>query len=258
MSERAAWLLTSVRVASVVAFFAIWEASTRLGAIRPFLLPSPSIIIDELRFQFGTGELVSNLWLTLRRLFAGFLIAAAIGIPVGIALARSKFMRWFFDPLLSAALPMPQVAFLPVFILWLGVGDVSKISLIVFSAIFPIIVQTWAGAQGIDRFIVWSAENFGVGRGAFVKDIVLPAASPQIFTGLQIAMPIALITTVVTEMLMGGTGVGGSIINGMRMSESPQLFAGIVAVGVVGYVLNAAMTRLRRRLLHWHQEGQAK
>ena len=71
-------------------------------------------------------------------------------------------------------------------------------------------------------------------------------------------MPIALITTVVTEMLMGGTGVGGSIINGMRMSESPQLFAGIVAVGVVGYVLNAAMTRLRRRLLHWHQEGQAK
>jgi ABC-type nitrate/sulfonate/bicarbonate transport system permease component len=247
-----------VRLASVVAFFAVWEIATRVGAIKPFLLPAPSLILEQLRFELASGELLDALRATLIRMFAGFLIATAIGVPLGICLARVALVRWFFDPLLSIALPMPQIAFLPIFILWLGVADVSKIALITFSTVFPIIVQTWAGTQGIDRFMVWSALSLGVGPRAVLWEIALPAAMPQIFTGLQVALPIALITTIVAEMLMGGTGIGGSIINGMRMSDSPELFGGIVAVGLVGFIVTRAMELLRRRLLVWHQEAQTR
>jgi ABC-type nitrate/sulfonate/bicarbonate transport system permease component len=250
------WQLNLVRLASVITFFAVWEAATRIGAIKPFLLPAPSLILEQLRDEFLTGELTAQLQATLARMFAGFLIAAAVGVPLGICLARIAAVRWFFDPLLSIALPMPQIAFLPIFILWLGVADAAKIALITFSAIFPIIVQTWAGTQGIDKFMTWSAQSLGVTPRAFLWEIALPAALPQIFTGLQVALPIALITTIVAEMLMGGTGVGGSIINGMRMSDSPELFGGIVAVAVVGYILTKAMEYLRRHLLAWHQEAQ--
>jgi ABC-type nitrate/sulfonate/bicarbonate transport system permease component len=248
--------LTVVRILSVLAFFAAWELVTRAGAIKPFLLPGPVLILEQLQFELASGDLVRAVQGTLFRMFAGYAIAIAIGVPFGILLARVWPVRWFFDPLLSIALPMPQIAFLPIFILWLGVGDVSKIALIVFSAIFPIIVQTWAGTRGIDKYIAWSAQSLGVSKRAFLWEIALPAAMPQIFTGLQIALPIALLSTIVTEMLLGGSGIGGSIINGMRMSDSPELFGGIVAVGVLGFVLNKTMDYLRRRVLFWHEESQ--
>jgi len=251
------WHLTTIRVLSVVAFFVVWELVARIGAINPFLLPRPSLIFDQLQFEFMSGELMREVQGTLLRMFAGYSVAIVIGVPFGVLLARVWPVRWFFDPLLSIALPMPQIAFLPIFILWLGVGDQSKIALIVFTSLFPIVVQTWAGTDSIDKYLVWSAQSLGVSRRALLWQIVLPAAMPQILSGLQIALPIALLSTIVTEMLMGGTGVGGSIINGMRMSDSPELFGGIVTVGVLGFALTKGMDNLRRRLMLWHQESQA-
>jgi ABC-type nitrate/sulfonate/bicarbonate transport system permease component len=105
--------------------------------------------------------------------------------------------------------------------------------------------------------MAWSAESLGGTRRAFLWDIALPAAMPQIFNGLQIALPIALLSTVVVEMLMGGSGIGGSIISGMRMSDSPELFGGIITVGVLGFLLTKGVEYLRRRALIWHQESQA-
>jgi len=247
--------LAVLRILSVAAFFGAWLAVTGGGLFTPFLLPSPVAVLLRLRQEFLSGELLVALRVTLLRMFGGYLLAALVGIPLGVGLARLKAVRWFFDPLLSLALPMPQVAFLPIFILWLGVFDASKVALIAFSAVFPIIVQSWAGTQSIDKYLTWSALSLGVGPRALLWDIVLPAALPQIFTGLQVALPIALITAVVTEMLMGGNGLGGSIISGMRFSNSPQLFAGIVAVGLVGYLMTKAMELLRRALLAWHQEA---
>jgi taurine transport system permease protein len=248
--------LTALRVISFLAFFAAWEITTRLRIFTPFLLPSPMVVLDYLKFEVASGELWINLQLTLGRMFTGFAIATVIGVPLGIGIARMPLVRWFFDPLLSIALPMPIVAFLPIFILWLGVYDASKIALIATSAVFPIIVQSWAGAENIDKFMSWSALSLGVSRRAFLWDIALPAALPQIVTGLQVALPTALIAATVTEMLMGGAGMGGAIIHGMRMSDSPELFGGIVAVGILGYVLGKAMELLRSRLLVWHQETQ--
>jgi ABC-type nitrate/sulfonate/bicarbonate transport system permease component len=150
---------------------------------------------------------------------------------------------------------MPKIAFLPVIILWLGVYDTSKITMIVFDAIFPVIAATMIGIQGVERELLWSARNMGAKEREMLWQVVLPAALPQIMTGLQVSLPLSLIVAVVTEMLMGGYGLGGAMITASRFANSPGVFAGIVEIAVVGYVLVKAMALLRRRLLVWHQEA---
>jgi ABC-type nitrate/sulfonate/bicarbonate transport system permease component len=150
---------------------------------------------------------------------------------------------------------MPKIAFLPVIILWLGVYDVSKISMVALEAFFPVITATAVGIRAVERELIWSARNMGANEREILWQIAFPAALPQILTGLQVALPIALIVAVVTEMLMGGYGLGGAMMTASRFADSRGVFAGIVEIAAVGYVLVKGMAILRRRLLLWHQEA---
>jgi ABC-type nitrate/sulfonate/bicarbonate transport system permease component len=187
----------------------------------------------------------------------GFAIAAVLGIVLGMAISRRGLVHWFFDPIVSVGFPMPKIAFLPVVILWLGVYDVSKISMVAFEAIFPVVTATIIGLQGVDRVLLWSARNMGAREPEILWQISLPAALPQIMTGLQVALPIALIVAIVTEMLMGGYGLGGAMMTASRYADSRGVFAGITEIAILGYVMVKAMALLRRRLLLWHQEALA-
>jgi ABC-type nitrate/sulfonate/bicarbonate transport system permease component len=138
------------------------------------------------------------------------------------------------------------------------VFDQSKIVMVAFSAIFPVIVASWAAAEDIDRGMVWSALSLGATQRQLLWEIALPAALPQIFTGLQVAVPISLIVAIVSEMAMGGEGLGGSIMTQMRFADSPGVFSGIVAIAIVGSMVVKAMELIRRRLLVWHAETQAR
>jgi taurine transport system permease protein len=126
-----------------------------------------------------------------------------------------------------------------------------------FNAIFPVIVATIAAAEGIDRQLLWSARSLGASERQLLREIILPAALPQIMTGLQVALPVSMILTIVTEMLMGGQGLGGAMIAASRFADSPGVFAGIVEIAVAGLCLVKGIALLRRRLLIWHQEAQA-
>jgi ABC-type nitrate/sulfonate/bicarbonate transport system permease component len=172
-----------------------------------------------------------------------------------MAMSRNAIARWFFDPLISVGFPMPKIAFLPVVILWLGVFDISKITMIVFDAIFPVVAATVIAIQGVERELIWSARNMGARERELLWQIILPAALPTIMTGLQVALPLSLIVAVVTEMLMGGYGLGGAMMTASRFANSTGVFAGIVEITVVGYALVKAMALIRRRLLIWHQEA---
>ena len=149
-----------------------------------------------------------------------------------------------------------KIAFLPVVILWLGLYDVSKISMVVLDAIFPVVTATIAGIASVEKELVWSARNMGPRDRELLWQILLPAALPQILTGLQVALPIAMIVVVVTEMQMGGYGLGGAMMQASRFANSRGVFAGIVEIAVIGYALVWLMAVLRRRLLLWHQEAQ--
>jgi taurine transport system permease protein len=197
-----------------------------------------------------------NLGLTLLRAFTGFAMGAVAGVVIGVCMARMPVVRWFFDPLVSIGLPMPKIAFIPVFILWFGVFDESKILMVAFNALFPVVVATMAGAEAVDRIMIWSARSLGASPRRLLFEIAIPAALPEIFTGLQIAMPIALIVAVVSEMAMGGEGLGGALMTQMRFADSPGVFSGILAIGIAGSIVVKAMELIRRRLLVWHQETQ--
>ena len=243
-----------LRWVSVLALLAAWEILARAHVFSDFLLPSFSAVLVRLVSDTVSGDLLPSVGLTLYRALAGFALAAASGVAIGILIARLPLARWFFDPLVSIGLPMPKIAFLPVFILWFGVFDASKILMSAFSAVFPVIVASWAATEGVERVMLWSALSLGAGRRQLLWEIALPAALPQIFTGLQVALPIALIVEIVSEMAMGGEGIGGTIITQMRFADSPGVFSGIVAIAIVGSILVKAMELIRRRLLVWHPE----
>jgi ABC-type nitrate/sulfonate/bicarbonate transport system permease component len=242
---------------SVIAIALAWELTARSGVVTPFMLPRLSVVVARIWSDAASGDLVHHVGLTLYRAISGFLIAAAIGIPLGIMIARYRAVRWFFDPIVSVGFPMPKIAFLPVITLWLGFHDISKISMVVLDAVFPVLTTTIAGTAGVERTILWSARNLGATERQMLREIILPAALPEILTGLQVALPIALIVSIVAEMKMGGIGLGAAMITASRFADSPGVFAGIVEIAAVGYVVVKLMAILRRHLLIWHQEALA-
>jgi ABC-type nitrate/sulfonate/bicarbonate transport system permease component len=244
-----------LRSLSVLGLAIAWELFARSGAVTMFVLPPLSAVIARIVTDAGSGELAVNAGLTLYRAVTGFVIAGVAGVALGMAMCRHAVVRWFFDPIVSVGFPMPKIAFLPVMILWLGLYDTAKIAMVVFDAIFPVLTATIVGIQAVDRHLVWSARNMGATEREILWQVSLPAALPQIMTGLQVALPIALIVAIVAEMMMGGYGLGGAMMTASRFADSRGVFAGIVEIAVVGYALVKLMAVLRRRLLLWHQEA---
>jgi ABC-type nitrate/sulfonate/bicarbonate transport system permease component len=253
--RNAGWALA--HFASIAALLVAWEMFARSGAVTMFMLPPFSAVAERIWADAIDGSLWINIGVTLYRTFVGFLIACVIGIGLGVAMARTALARWFFDPIISVGFPMPKVVFLPVIILWLGVFDASKITMVTLEAIFPVVTATVLGIQGVGHELIWSARNMGAKDREILWQVLLPAAFPQIMTGIQVALPIALIIAVFTEMAMGGFGVGGNMMHASRFADSRGVFAGIVEIAVVGYCLVKGLAILRRRLLLWHQEAVA-
>jgi ABC-type nitrate/sulfonate/bicarbonate transport system permease component len=240
---------------AIIALLLAWEAVARSGAVTTFMLPRFTDVLARIVHDAVDGNLAEITALTLYRALAGFAVAAVGGIALGLAMSRSVGVRWFFDPLISVGFPMPKIAFLPIIVLWLGVYDVSKISMVVFDAIFPVVTGTLAGLAGVERELIWSARNLGARKRELLWQVMLPAALPQIMTGLQVALPIALIVEVIAEMKMSGYGIGASMMTASRFADSRGVFAGIVEIAVIGYALVKGMALVRRRLLAWHAEA---
>src|SRR5438309_171424 len=247
----------------------VWSArslgASRLRVLWDVVVPAalPEIangvrtVLARMWADAASGDLWHNLGLTLYRALAGFAVAAIGGIGLGFAVAYNRAMRWLFDPLISVGFPMPKIAFLPIITLWLGFYDVSKISMVVFDAIFPVVTATLAATLAVERELLWSARNLGASERELLHEVVFPAALPQIMTGLQVALPIALIVCIVAEMKLGGVGLGGAMITASRFADSPGVFAGIVEIAIAGYVLVRLMARVRAGLLAWHPEASA-
>jgi ABC-type nitrate/sulfonate/bicarbonate transport system permease component len=239
----------------VIVLLIAWEVVARSGLVTPFMLPAFSAVLERIATDTASGELPVAVGLTLWRALAGFAICAVLGVALGLAMARLRWCYWFFDPVISIGFPIPKIAFLPIFVLWFGFFDASKITMIVFNSIFPVVTATVVGVYGVEKELIWSARNLGTSERALTWEVLLPAALPQIFTGLQVALPIALIVGILTEMAMGGYGIGASMQTASRFADSLGVFAGIVEIAVVGYVLVKAMALVRARLLVWHAEA---
>src|SRR6476661_8903914 len=191
------------------------------------------------------------LFIALWEIAARIHVAPAILLPPFSIVAAQLWYSTLDGTLAALGFPSPKIAFIPIFILWFGIESLSKILLVTFACIFPIIIGTYSAARAVSRQFVWSALSLGSSRSGVFFHVILPACYPRIFTTFRIAVPVGLITTFTAEMVAGGGGMGATLIYSQRFFESPTVFAYIVVMLCVGLVLDSALLSFQRRFLGW-------
>jgi NitT/TauT family transport system permease protein len=241
----------------IALLIAVWWAS--VVAAQSVIFPTPWQVVT------GTIELVENgtLWghigASLLRVGAGFLLAVAVGVPLGI------WMGWVapaFDtlnPIVQMLRPISPIAWIPIAILWFGVGNASPIYLIFISSVFPLIVQTTVGVHTIERRYLWAAENFGVSRAALFRRVVIPAALPQVIVGMRIGLGVAWLVVVAAEMIALRSGLGYLIIDSRNAGNRYDLvIAGMILIGLIGLLLDLLMRLLEGlEVVRWRYAQKA-
>ena len=239
---------------SILLFVAFWEIAARIHVAPAILLPPFSIVATQLWHSTLDGTLAADLSLSLARALCGLVLATLGGVVLGLLMARNRAIEWLVDPLVALGFPSPKIAFIPIFILWFGIESLSKILLVTFACIFPVIIGTYSAARAVSRQFVWSALSLGSNPFSVFLHVILPACYPRIFTTFRIVVPVGLITTFTAEMVAGGGGMGATLIYSQRFFESPTVFAYIVVMLAIGLVVDATMRRFQRRFLRWAEE----
>lgn len=239
---------------SVLIVLLVWELSSRFALINPYFFPQPSKIAAKALELTFTGDLLMHSGATFLRSVVALGLSVVVGMPLGILIARFRPFRWFFDPLISFGFPIPKITLWPIFVLWFGFHDVSKILLTAFACVLPIVSATQLATLNVDKYLLWSARNMGTSEYRLLWKVIFRAAFPNILTGVQTVVPVAFIVTVLTEMLSGGVGLGAMIMMAGQLADMPTLFVGIIASSFLGYCTMRAVEFARRRLLVWHEE----
>jgi len=242
------------RVLPVTGFFVFWEMVVRLGFVKPYLLSPFTVAVATLLELLFTGEFLKHIGYSMYRALAGFALAALMAIPLGIAMGWSKKADDLASPLVELFRPLPTVALIPVAILWLGIGNTSKIALIAYACFFSILLNTIGGVKGIDGTLIKTARSMGATDGQVLRRVVFPGALPSILVGLRIALAVSLIVMIVMEMVGSAWGIGFFIYNAKLTFRTEEMYAGILAIGIIGFLLNEVIMQVTRRLLVWRPE----
>jgi ABC-type nitrate/sulfonate/bicarbonate transport system permease component len=237
-----------------VLVIAAWYAMTEWGMARPMFLPSPLTVVRQFFSLVSSNDVVQPVLLSLYRAFVGLALAVVAGIALGLGMARSSWVRRAVDPLVAVAFPAPKIAFMPIFILWFGIDSLSKVLLVAFTCVFPMIIATYEGAISVPPVVLWSARAMGTTPRRILTRIVLPSAVPAIFSGIRVTVPVALITAYTAEMVAGGGGLGSVLMYAQRFFETPTVFVCIVLMLVSGVVLDRVLVALRSRFIPWQDE----
>lgn len=242
---------TLLALASIVGAVVIWAIVSALGLVNHVLVPSPLEVARAGLTAITGGTLLRNTAASLVRVVEGFAVAMVIAVPLGALLGISQTLRGLVEPLIELLRPVPPIAFIPLVILWFGIGELSKVMIIAYGAFFPIFVNTMSGFRDVDRLHLRAAQALGAGGFEMFRDVVLPTAIPQIVTGARLGMAMAFIVLVAAELVASSEGLG-YLINDARFSfRTDQIFVGIITIGVLGFLLNKGLLELERRLLRW-------
>ena len=236
-----------------IGLLALWEVAARLVGIAG--LPPAYDALRELPVILGDAEALLNIAASLRRMLIGFMLALLFAVPVGLCMGRSERVAAVWNPLLMIIYPVPKAALMPIIMLWLGIGDASKTIVITLGVSLPVIYHSYQGARAVEEKLIWSAAAMGMGRAARLWRVVLPAALPQVFVGIRTGLVLALITMVTSEMIARQTGVGSLLFNALDMAQYASVYAMIVIVGLLGFVLDVIIEKLRSSLVQWAEEA---
>lgn len=240
-----------VSAAAVAALLIIWELICRIGIVSPLFLPSPSDIVSALLDMLTGGEIAASLAASLYRIIAGFVIGSAIGLAVGLFTGTSALIDRIASPIVNVLYPIPKIALLPLFILWLGIGELSKVTIIAMGVFFPVAMNTYSGVKNVDPLLIKVAVSFNASRRMTLQKVVLPAALPMIFAGLRLAAGTSLLLLVAAEMIAAQEGIGALILHYGDLMITDRLMAGVIVLSLLGLIFNLLLQWAENRAIPW-------
>ncbi|UWU79664.1 ABC transporter permease [Bradyrhizobium huanghuaihaiense] len=251
MMSPAAVLKRAAPVLACIGLLAIWQAAALV--LKNDSFPTAIEAIRAIPDILGDKESLINILASLRRMAMGFGAAVLFSIPLGLLMGRSRAVAAFFNPLLMGIYPVPKAALMPIIMLWLGVGDVTKTLVIFLGVSLPVIYHSFEGAKAVEEKMLWSGAAMGLSSLQRLVRIVLPAALPEILTGCRTGLVLALITMITSEMIARQSGAGNILFNALDMGQYDTVFAMIIIVGAMGICLDAIFERIRARLVRWSE-----
>jgi len=264
------WRETASGAIVPIIIVALWQASAMLGWVNPQVLPSPLAVVQKW-FEYLlpltaydpaasswiswalSGELLGDTVGSMYRVVVGFAIGAGLALPLGLLMGSSKRVYAWFNPLMQVLRPIPPIAYIPLAILWFGLGNAPALFLISLGAFFPVLVNTIAGVRQVDGIYIRAARNLGVSQRTMFVRVMLPAAVPYILSGVRIGIGTAFIVVIVSEMIAVSNGLGFRILEAREYFWSDKIIAGMISIGMLGLIIDVGMNKLNNHLLRWHR-----
>jgi NitT/TauT family transport system permease protein len=244
-----------LRLTAIAAFLGLWSALAGVVVVlqlfNPIFLPGPWLVLGSLAELAAKGQLWGHVAATLERVAIGFGTGAAAGVTLGLAAGALAPVRNVIEPLVELLRPIPPLAMLPMFIVWVGIGEPSKIGFITYATFFPIFLTTVTGVRQIDPLLLRAARSLGARGPALFTRVILPAALPDVLTGLRLGVALAFFVIVISEFIGAEQGLGFLINDGRNFFQVPQMLGAAVVLGLLGYAGNELVRWLERRLTRW-------
>ena len=244
---------TAGRYLPLALLLAAWEAASRLGWVPQSMLPSLSGVLALWWRLFTEGEIYTHGGASLLRAGAGLALSILVGIVLGILMSWSRPVRRALQPLVGILYPLPKSALIPILMIWLGIGHLSKVAVIFLGCLLPVVLSSFNGANGVDRTLIWSAQSLGAGRRIILREIVIPAALPEILSGIRIALALSFVLLVSSEMLAAREGLGFLISFLGEAGNYEGMFAAVFTVAALGFAADRGYLALVRWALRWRE-----
>ena len=244
-----------ISTVTILGLFALWWVVTNMGLIKPLFLPGPAAIVERFMKVLREGFAGASLWehtqASLVRVFSAFILACAVAVPIGIGMGVNRVMRGVFDPPIEFYRPIPPLAYLPLTIIWLGIGETQKIVLIFLAILAPMALSTRAGVRSVAIEQIHAAYSMGASRAQIIFRVILPAALPEILTGMRIGIGFGWTTLVAAEMVAANAGLGYMVLSASEFLVTEVVIMGIIIIGALAYAFDLGMRWLERTLVPW-------
>ncbi|HSC83462.1 MAG TPA: taurine ABC transporter permease TauC [Pseudomonas sp.] len=251
--------LSAISSLSLGSLLFIWWAVTAAGLIEPLFLPSPQAVLARGWRLLGEGYMDASLWqhlgASLGRIGLGLLCAVLTAIPLGIAIGRNRIVRGIFDPLIEFYRPIPPLAYLPLIVIWCGIGELSKVLLIYLAIFAPIVIATATGVRNVDPTKLRAAQSLGATSAQLIRHVILPGALPEILTGVRIGLGVGWSTLVAAELIAAQRGLGFMVQSAAQFLVTDVVIFGILVITLIAFALELGLRVLQRKLVPWHGQS---
>lgn len=245
--------LLTVSALSVLTFLVIWELVCRLGVVDPIFLPPPSSVLGKGTQMMTEGSLIGHVWASSVRVMTGFFAAVIIAIPLGIALGTSVIARAAFNPILSFLRPLPSMSWIPLSLLWFGITETQKYSIVFMGAFAPALVYVIEATRNVDPLLIRAAQNLGASRAQLMREVILPGSLPQIFSGMKVILGLAWTCVISAELVAAREGLGFLIMNGKEFFQTEVVVLGMVMISITVLVTDFVFRKLESWALRWQR-----